>query len=233
MDTSLHTKSKKELKARAKIAKQSDFPEYIHLSIASIEEIISYLEKYEIWLQKASERAAQNKEIELFKQQSAQVEAEKIVKNRLATIAQLERELERPLPLSEVGEKVASYLNQIQGYRASTWNKNGEMRIYLKDVSYINPKNAGYIKVDSEGEIKTYFTRAIAAELVAVIERLQQIIRVASNDLIAVSKSRTPDQIQAAIKAGVEVSYQEISHALDAMYGRGGWDDRDREDFEG
>lgn len=225
--------SKKELKQQIKAAREAGFQKYISLTIASEDDMRQYLAEYEVWLSKAGEREQIEAQVEEARQQIALEKTQQQEQERQSVIAAVEKKLSASLPLSVVGEQVCAYLNTLADYSASTWSKNGEMRIYLKDISYTNPKDAGYVRVSPDGEIKTNFIRSVSEELHSAIAKLKSLIKISQNDLTATPRRRSPDEIKAAITAGENVDYEEIAGALDAIYGKGKWDDRDREDFEG
>lgn len=229
----LEGKSKKELKELAKEAKDSGFPEYIHLGIANETTLVQYLNKYYSWIDKSSEREQQQKLWENQQQQRKQVEQLQYNQNKLQQIESIKKKLENETLLSSSGDLIKNLIELSSDYRASVWSKNGEMRIYLKDTSYTNPKDAGFILVSLEKGITTYFSRSISIDLEKTIQEAKALLNVSINDLVAHVKYRNPDQVKAAIAQGENVSGEEIINSLDVLYGVGGWDSRDREDFEG
>jgi hypothetical protein len=124
---------KKELKAKAKILKESGCPGYIHLGCASVEELQNYLEKYKDW----------NPEPETIP--SPETEP--------ATIEPDLEKVSNAKTLSQLGEAIACLEGKgdWKDWGMSLWTKNGECRVYMTDVSYRNPKKRGFYLIKEDG----------------------------------------------------------------------------------
>lgn len=133
---------KKELKKRINAIRESGCPYHINLTISSIEEM-------EAWLEKASGWKPVFSEPEESKAESESESIEPI----LAKIRQSKT-------LKELGEAIASLSGKgvYKNWELKYWDKNGECRIYLTDISYANPKDRGYYKIHPDGR-KERFSR--------------------------------------------------------------------------
>jgi hypothetical protein len=55
--------------------------------------------------------------------------------------------------LRELGERICelSGKGDWKDWKLSYWDKNGECRIYVRDLSYTNPKDRGYVQILADG----------------------------------------------------------------------------------
>lgn len=222
---------KKVLKQLAKSIKNSstgEAYEYINLKIASLEELTTYVNGYKAWLAKYE---VEQKEWEKYETKWKHEEKEQqvqLLEERKQKLAEMS--LTFSADLRNAGGKVVEAINLLPEYAAKIWTKNGEMRIYLSNVSYASSKDAGYIKILPSGEVERVFVeRYVLDNLRDLLSRLD--ITITRNNIN--KQYRSPEEIKEAIKAGQEVSADEVDAALDQMYGKGNWEQWDREDFEG
>jgi hypothetical protein len=125
-------------------------------------------------------------------------------------------------------EKLAAKIANELTCTARVWAKSGKVRVYLshrgKDYGYVSVTNdgveyalTGYANNTYGGEIRK------AAEGVNIIPDHHE---------MEVGQRLSPDQADILARQKRDCR-SGTAKALDAMYGRGGWDDRDREDYEG
>lgn len=206
---------------------------YINLRSASEAELKDYIKAYQDHKTvEALEKEIEEKEKPGRERKEQEEFNQKISQWQLKT----QNELKSSVKLSKLGDILSELINYYPPLKASPWTKNGEMRVYLKDES-MNQSKLGFALINADGIDLTNITRGYLDPKLKdsihwfnrIILELQEI----ENDLVAVKRRRSPDEIQAAIKVGKDVSQEEIEFALNSFYGVGGWDDRDREDFEG
>jgi hypothetical protein len=112
--------------------------------------------------------------------------------------------------LSELGEAIValSGIGKWKNWEFSLWTKNGECRIYTKDIGYTNPKQRGFIVIDYEGNWKNYLTPNSAKLELPPLPKV-------TDDL---KKQERPDTHSRAIAN------------LNRDYGANGWNQLDLED---
>lgn len=178
---------KKELKAKAKEIKAKGCPGYINLSIASVEELQNYISKWENW--------------------SPEEPVEEIDLETPVTAADFTA-INNAKTLSELGRAIAALAGtgDWKDWEMSLWTKNGECRVYMKDCSYMNPKDRGYYLIKENGGIEIFSPHKLPTlpPLPAV-----------TNDLTASSNLSAEDK---AIRK------------LNLQFGVNGWGQRDLED---
>lgn len=222
------TANKKELKAFVKTIRNT-FPSniYINLSIDSEEKLREYIAAYYEWQERANERETQERKInEKIKMEEELEENQRLEKIKIA-LNEIVSYQDKPIAMSIIGKKIADLINLYPNFETNTWSKNGEMRIYVNDLS-MTRRNRGFMiikdKINFSNLNCNFEHEGVLRSL--VFSNLE-------NDLIKTTKLRTPDEIQEAIKFGENVADLEIESALDRIYGKGKWDRWDREDFEG
>lgn len=224
----LTTATKKDLKSYASNIKKTNpnFPEYIHITTADEQKLRQYIQAYWEWekeaLARASEELAEQEQEKLDRKHQEATRLES-VKTAIINLTQLQSE---PIKLSVLGDAIAKFIEIEPNITATTWTKNGEMRIYISDQS-MSRSRRGFITVTEKINSRNLDARL---ENLGFLESLQFQIE---DDLTATPRRRSPEQIQEAIKAGENVSPEEIESAMNSMLGEGNWDQWDREDFEG
>lgn len=152
----------------------------------------------------------------------------------------------KSLTRKQLANKIANILNNFdkEKFTATVWDKGEKMRIYVKDDGYTNARDRGFIYVTKDGyvgfeELKAR-TESIAIDLVKPF--LEDIKIEEPTQLPGGVRRLTDSEVREEIanlekeqeEAGaVSWNYKKSERALDAMYGRGGWDQRDLEDYEG
>jgi len=193
-------------------------------------------EKFEVAiLAKINKWESIDKEEEEKKREREEQEGQEKVAHVVDKLAKLPK----PAPLSAVGNLLAEYISSIPPFSASSWLvKKGDCRVYVRDNSMTRSARGFYlVELTSDG--RTYLngrncTAVFPEEMLANLKSLFSSIEV-TNDLSApeVRVPRSYEEIQRALQAGENVGDKEIQAALDRDYGKGGWDDRDRIDYEG
>lgn len=123
--------------------------------------------------------------------------------------------------------------NEKFGAKAQLWEKHGLTRIYLNDrklPAYLEIKN-GVIQIHpaAPSEIKAFIKENAHLEVCAVAKAPTTKAQSFREQMIATASQ--PDSIQDSWEA--YHGQQNTEKALNAMYGKGGWDRWDREDYEG
>lgn len=141
--------NKKELKSqvklmREKLAEAGTIPPYINLQSASEETMLTWLSEVEAQLQQALQ--FNDEMIELEQKATA------LVRDIDFT------EFNSAKTLSQLGKAIANLSGKgdYADWQFTFWHKNGQARIYAKDVSYANPKERGYFLLKTSGEIIKY-----------------------------------------------------------------------------
>jgi hypothetical protein len=123
---------------------------------------------------------------------------------------------EKPMmTLRELGKWIENLSEEgdYEDWDFTMWTKNGELRIYAKDVSYRNPKDRGYYIIDEDGDVTEYPYRKNNP-----LPNLPELpAKLFENDLL---------------QKTVLSKEEKIERYLDSQYGRGGWDSRDFIDAE-
>lgn len=126
---------------REKLAEASTIPPYINLQSASEEKMLDWLSEANTQLQQALQ--FNDEMIELEQKATILVRDIDFTEfNSAKTLSQLGKAIVR---LSGKGDYV--------DWQFTFWHKNGQARIYAKDVSYSNPKERGYFLLKTSGEI--------------------------------------------------------------------------------
>jgi hypothetical protein len=125
-------------------------------------------------------------------------------------------------------EKLAAKIAAELTCTAKVWSKSGKVRVYLSHRG----KDYGYVSVTNEGleyALTGYGNNTYGSE---IREAAEGVNIIPDHHEMGVGQRLSPEQ--ADILARQKQEYRDdTTKALDAMYGRGGWDDRDREDYEG
>ena len=123
--------------------------------------------------------------------------------------------------------------NEKFGTKAQLWQKHGLTRIYLNDrklPAYIEVKNGvPQTHPAAPSEIKAFIKENSHLEICAVPSATTSKAQSFREQMLATASQ--PDSIQDSWKA--YHGQQNTEKALNAMYGKGGWDRWDREDYEG
>jgi hypothetical protein len=132
---------KKELKGQIKKLRDAGYSEYISLSIASTEEMEEYVRAAASWSPDESEPEPE--------------ETPQPIPDPTSVL----QKIAAAKTLRELGQSIAelSGLGAWKDWKLSYWDKNGECRIYVQDLSYTNPKNRGYVQILADGSKIRYF----------------------------------------------------------------------------
>lgn len=141
--------TKKELKEQIKAKRQEieevgGIPPYINIQSAAEERMSAWLIEAEQVLSRYQQRAKEEEE-ELDEPE---------YHNDLREIDLGEIKEAKTLKQLATAIKNLSQKGNYQDWQFTPWMKNGQLRIYAKDVSYSNPKTRGYFLINTSGEIK-------------------------------------------------------------------------------
>lgn len=118
---------------------------------------------------------------------------------------------------------------------ANVWHKGTNIRIYVirHDVSK-KDQDCGFIAVTKAG-IESKVKRSLWVESIAF--EVAANTEIIDDDPVSVIPSRLSSKEAEAIvnlpRSSPHSEYDEAAAGLDRMYGKGGWDDRDLEDYWG
>lgn len=131
---------KKELRKQIKALREQGYTAYISLSIATIEQMEAYLEEAKDWTPPEPYE-----------------EEEEILETPPADFSRINQATK----LSELGSAIAGLAGtgDWADWEMKLWTKNGECRIYMKDCSYANPKERGYMQIRPDGSATHYCSR--------------------------------------------------------------------------
>jgi hypothetical protein len=125
----------------------------------------------------------------------------------------------------ELAEKIASSLD----CTAKVWSKGGKVRVYLSHRG----KEYGFVSVNADGvefSLTGYASNAYGS---TIRDAATGIVVDEPNEVIPGVRRLTQSEVDAALSAPRRDHEDDTEKALNAMYGRGGWDRWDREDYEG
>lgn len=112
---------------------------------------------------------------------------------------------------------------------AKVWAKGEKVRVYLSHKG----KDYGFVEIKKDGvdwSLTSYGNNTYGGEIRSIVKGIE--IN-EPDSVIPGTRRLTADEVDALAAAPRKDHRDDTTKALDAMYGRGGWDRWDREDYEG
>lgn len=133
---------------------------------------------------------------------------------------------------SEFAQKIADFFNSSAkgNFVATVWEKGEKIRVYIKDMGYKNStaQAQGFIEITKEGVAVESLKRNGTANRISGGWGSFEVMPYS-----AYAPRLSESEVAAKLAAPRRRGSGNSTTALDAMYGVGGWDARDREDYEG
>jgi hypothetical protein len=111
-------------------------------------------------------------------------------------------------------DRIAWALRKLPSLNAKVWKKHGLERVYI---------TGGYLDIDSLGNLNRIGHHVHEGRCPVSFDAINNVISNADYAEFELNNNHN----------NYRDSHSSTENALNAMYGKGGWDDRDREDYEG
>jgi len=187
------TQQKQSLKEKLKQWREKGWSGHVNLARSTVEELQSAIKEAEIWYKKTKNAIPVVSDEELIAKDD--------------NLDQLIAEAASAKTFQALGNAIQnlSSKGRWKDWEMKYWSKGGKHRIYLKDISYVNPKDRGYLELTTTGYVhycqlpNIFFPGLFPFEV-------------------------EPDKVE-------EKHWQDrATKNLNAQFGRGGWNQADYDD---